>query len=139
MLHVDEIMRERVTNAKFRDIDFHTADGQIYFLDKGVPKLAITREEDNPVLRHLNDAFFKLDTTQYFYVSLGEAKQAIASERTIVVNLLNLDLKCIDYGFGYGTDISHFCIPTTTAGLNHDEKKLVERVFGQGDAYAASI
>ena len=53
LLHVDELMNARRINPitpqgdNLRYESFFTADGQIYFVDRTTPKLAITQEPNN--------------------------------------------------------------------------------------------
>ena len=60
MLHADQLMKERrlnpitSTGEDLRDQWFYTADGAIYFIDNGVPTLALTREAHNPVLQNID-------------------------------------------------------------------------------------
>lgn len=98
MRHVDELMNERRTNPIATDGDkigdhwMYTADGVIYFIDGGIPKVAITREADNLVLRHIDEAFTQLTNGGIYHPNPDEAEAAIKSKDTEVFDLTKLQL-----------------------------------------------
>ena len=142
--HVDELMNERRTNPITPEGDdlriewFYTPDGNIYSLQKGIPTLDITREKDNLVLRHLNDSvnssFDQLIHNHNYKADPGEAKTAMEAPETVRINLTQLRLKRENNEWGYLT------VSTTHYDqLNEEERKLAERVFGQGTDFVANM
>jgi len=134
MQHADQITTERRTDESLRNLRFHTADGPIYFTGKdremnadGTPQLALTREPQNLVLRHIDAAFKQLTTDGNYRPDRKEAQAAINSEDTLVVDLGKLHLKGDDAEWRYleiGTS------PNQYDRLNSEERKLAERYFG---------
>lgn len=104
MLHVDQLMNERRTNPIFEagwdlcEQIFHTADGQVYFLDDfyktiyRTPTLAITREVQNPVLQNINDAFDQLINNCNYCVLQRDFDHVLASPDTVLISLPQLRL-----------------------------------------------
>ncbi len=134
MLHVDQLMHERRSNPELCDKSFYTADGELYFLQGGTPTLAITREKDNLVLRHLDDAFTQLTTTVNYRPNAGEAQQSIGAPETVLIDLTKLRLRGDDAEWRY------LGISTTKYDkLQPEERTLAERVYGQGDEFGLSM
>ncbi len=134
MLHVDQLMHERRTNPELCNQAFYTADGELYFLQGGTPTLAITREKDNLVLRHLDDAFTQLTTANNYRPDVQEAQQSIKAKETVVIDLTKLRLQ------GNEVEWQYLGISTTEYDkLNPEERKLAERMYGQGDEFGASM
>ncbi len=140
MLHVDQLMKERRTNSKLRDQSFYTADGELYFLrgKKKTPTLAITREKDNLVLRHLMGAFTKLTTTDNYRPDVQEAQQSIDAPETVLIDLTKLRLQGDEAKWRY-LGISTTEYHRLFRRLNPEERKLTERVYGQGDEFGLSM
>ena len=134
MLHVDELMHERRSNLALRDQTFYTADGALYFLQGRTPTLAITREKDNLVLRHLDDAFTQLTRTKNYRPDVQEAQQSIGAPETVLIDVTKLHLHGDDAEWRY-LEIS----TTNYNKLRPEERKLVERVYGQGNEFSASM
>ena len=136
MLHVDQLMKERRTNPSLREQGFYTADGELYFLQgkKKTPTLAITREKDNLVLRHLDDAFTQLTTTGNYRPNVQEAQQSIDAPETVLIDVTKLRLR------GDDTERRYLVISTTKYDkLRPEERTLAERVYGQGDEFGLSM
>ena len=136
MLHVDELMKERRSNPELCDQSFYTADGELYFLQgkKKTPTLAITREKDNLVLRHLDDAFTQLTTTGNYRPNVQEVQQSIDAPETVLIDLTKLRLQ------GNDAEWRYLGISTTEYDkLRPEERTLAERVYGQGDEFGASL
>ncbi len=136
--HVDQLMTERQTNFSLRSLGFYTPDGNLYFMDGEIPKLAMTREADNLVLRHLNDevnsSYNQLTETGNFFPDPREAEQAIKASATEVFDLTQLQLKKHDAEFSY------LAISTTQYDeLNPEQRRLAERVYGKGDDFVANM
>ena len=107
VLHADQLMDERRTRPvtperdDLRDQSFYTADGHGYFsTSDGDIEWAITREADNLVLRHLNDAVnSSYDQLVNTVVNTGnyrpdntEAQAAKNADGTVVVKMNQLRL-----------------------------------------------
>ena len=129
MLHVDELMNERRTNADLRNQWFYTADGEVYFLGTaGNPTLAMTREAHNPVLLNIDDAFEQLTKNHNYRPSQADVQQALTAPETELITLLKLRLS------GDDDEWRHLEIGTTPSKynrLNDEERKFAERVFAQ--------
>ena len=137
--HVDQLMNERRTavgteQTQLRNNWFYTPDGGIYFMDGKNPKLAITREPDNLVLRHIDDAFTQLTTTQNYRPDVTEAQAAIHSASTLVVDLTQLKLQ------GNKEEWRYMAVSTTRYNkLTSEQRTFAERVYGQGADFAANM
>ncbi len=103
MLHVDQLINERRTNEELRNQWFYTADGEIYFLDgvSKTPTLAITREAQNPVLQHIDDAFDQLLNNHNYRVLQADFAKALTAPDTVLVALPNLRLQGNDAEWRY--------------------------------------
>ena len=138
MLHVDQLMNERRTNEELRTQWFYTADGEVYLLDgaRKTPTLAMTREAHNPVLLNIYAAFEELTQKQNYRPTQADVQQALAAPDTLLVALPNLRLSKNDAEFSYLT------LGTTPAKynkLNDEERKLAERVYGQGNDFSENM
>ena len=134
MLHSDALQAERIDNVSLRNISFYTADGNIYYMKDGVPHLAMTREKDNPVLLHIDDAFDGLIKTGNYRPSREDVASALASEHTIDIDLTSLHLQGNDAEWRY-LSIS----PQEYNSLNAEKRKIAERVHGSGNAFARAM
>lgn len=121
MLHVDELMTERLTNAELRDKWFYTADGNVYFVKDGVPYWAITREKDNPILQNINEAFTQLVDNHNYVLTPKQLASVLKSKETMVFNLNQLDLK------ERNSEWSFLDIDTS----NFKKSKLLVRIYGK--------
>ena len=138
--HVDELMNERRTHPvtpegnNLRDLWFYTGDGLLYFMERQTPKLAITREPDNLVLRHMDDAFTQLTTTGNYHPDIQEVDTAIKSASTLVVDLTKLKLE------GNGKEWQYMVVSTSDYDtLNDEQRTFAERVYGQGADFIANM
>ena len=105
---------------------FHTADGNLYFMEGDTPRWAITREADNPILQNIDGAFTQLTTKRNYHVKPAELTVALASTSTDVFGMSQLDLK------KYDAEFSYFEISTTQYGeLNSEQSRVAQRVFGK--------
>jgi len=93
VMHADELMNERRTNAALRGLPFYTADGNLYFMRDGKPFWAITREPENLVLRHIDTAFPLLTQNNHYYPDPEEAEEAIAAADTLLIDVSQLRLE----------------------------------------------
>ena len=133
--HVDQLMKERQTDESLRSQWFYTADGELYFLKDKKPMLAITRESDNLVLRHIDDAFTQLTKIGNYLVDKTEAQASIESKNTVLIDLSKLRLS--------DGDSEYKCLVIDTKNyakkLNSEEKRLAKRVYGSGKDLAANM
>ncbi|MSR86422.1 hypothetical protein EXS74_03430 [Candidatus Woesearchaeota archaeon] len=145
ILHSDELQLERLTNNSLRSVPFYTADGVLYRMHDGKAQLGLTRRDQNPVLRHIGDAFTQLvetgnyhpngdstdDDGREIYVNAQEeADAAFTAESTVRIDLIQLCLQGTDNEWRY------LAIPTQNySTLSPEERKLAERVHGSGDAF----
>ncbi|MEK6809820.1 MAG: hypothetical protein AABY40_04040 [Nanoarchaeota archaeon] len=139
MLHVDQLMNERRENNELRGRGFYTADGEVYFLDGAtskIPTLAITREAHNPVLQNIDDAVEQLTQKNNYSVLAQDAEQALAAPETVLIALPSLRLS------GDNAEWRYLAIGTTPSKygkLNEEERKLAERVYGQGADFVKNM
>ena len=132
--HVDELMTERRTDNSLGSLWFYTADGELYFMDNGKPKLAMTREADNLVLRNIGDAFTQLTSNGNYRPNQTEAERAIKASTTEVFDLSELKLKKNDDEF------SSMEVSTVKYDkLNSEQRRLAERVYGKGDDFVLNM
>ncbi|MEK6809675.1 MAG: hypothetical protein AABY40_03300 [Nanoarchaeota archaeon] len=136
MLHVDELMNH-MGDLKLRNHWFHTADGEIYFLgDRKAPTLAMTRENDNPFLRNIDDAFMQLTGKGNYRVTTSDFEEALAAPETVVITLAKLRLHGDEKGWRY---LEIGTIPTRYNRLNSEERMFAERVYGQGTDFVRNM
>src|SRR3989344_8362614 len=137
MLHVDQLMNERRTNADLRNQWFYTADGEVYFLGAaGNPTLAMTREVHNPVLQNIDDAFDQLTRKQNYLPSQEDVQQALAAPETALIALPKLRLSGDEKEWRY---LEIGTTPSKYKKLNDEERKLAERVYGKGDDFVQNM
>ncbi len=150
LLHVDELMNARRKDVQIQKYQFYTPDGQIYYTHNEIPYLAITREANNPLFRHLADGFengvmtssYWDDNNSYYQLVVrhnknyqpdgSEAWNAMRAKDTVTIDLSQLRLQEITPG-GHS---SHFSLNIDTqkyqTQLNSEERKFVERIYGSG-------
>ena len=137
MLHVDQLMNERRTNADLRNQWFYTADGEVYFLGAaGNPTLAMTIEVHNPVLQNIDDAFDQLTRKQNYLPSQEDVQQALAAPETALIALPKLRLSGDEKEWRY---LEIGTTPSKYKKLNDEERKLAERVYGKGDDFVQNM
>ena len=131
ILHVDELMAERRLNLSLRDLWFYTADGMIYFLNQGIPMLAITRQKDNPLFQRsaIKEYCSQLLSIGNYYPTAEETSAAIYSPDTVCIDLTQIKL-CGTKGVPW----DYLTINTASPQkLNEEEMKLARRIYGQDD------
>lgn len=137
MQHVDQLINQRRDNSNLRDLILCTADGGVYSLDSKdkKPTLRITREALNPLLKHIEEIFKQVGSYNYDYtVSKTDFEAIKQSFDTVTIDLTKLNSKDIK------KEWCHINIPTCKPSwynkgydrLNPEERKLAERVYGQG-------
>ncbi len=127
--HVDELVSERREIEGLRQIPFYTADGVLYFMNGERPMVAITREPENLILRHPEDAIIQLYEKEIYCPSPEEAKQVINMRATAVFDLGELGLKT-----KRRDSIMSFLEISTTEydQLTPEQRRLTERIYGKG-------
>lgn len=142
MCHADELMTGRRNNPHWRDQRIYAADGMIYFVEKEIPKLAITRIQNNPFLRNIDDAVEQLASRGNYRPTSREVSLAIHAQDTVIIDLTEVgicpksDLTGTNNAYGYIT------IPTTGyhGHLNYPElKKVVQRLYGRGRDFVRNM
>jgi len=135
VLCVDQLTKERITNSELRSNRFYTADGEVYSMDNGTPTLRITRETVNPVLKNIDTAFDQLVSNGNYLVPSAEFEAVKSAADTVVVDLTKLRLQ------GSKTEWRYLAVDTSKAlgKYNAEEQKLLERVFGAGTDYTATM
>lgn len=141
--HADELMHERVKNQEnqeLRDLSFYTADGVIYFLEgrTRTPTLAITREPNNLVLRHIDDAYDQLRKNGNYRLNSEEVRSAIKAQGTVVIDLTKLALQR-DKNSKMMYDLAIPAHDYNSLSKDKEEKNLVQRVFGQEKDITAAL
>jgi hypothetical protein len=97
--HIDEILKERQRKSGGTAwSDFHTADGHGFYLrEDGGVDWVITRRNENPILRHINDeensSYDQLVTKGYFCPSNEEAKLVRNAKDTVVIDMDKITLR----------------------------------------------
>lgn len=141
VLHVDELMNRRRTEQnpelqrQLQHKGFYTPDGELYFLKGKTPYHAITREPENLVLHHIDDAFEQLVQGDGNYrPPAREVQRVLRAKNTLVTNLTKLHL--VEDNSNY----CHFDVPTEGYDtLNREQRRLAERVYGQGKDFIANM
>ncbi|MEK6969986.1 MAG: hypothetical protein AABW48_06170 [Nanoarchaeota archaeon] len=136
LLHVDELMRERITNLELRNLWFYTPDGAVDSMDGKTPTLRITREAVNPILKNIDGAFGQLVNTGNYNVLPADFEAVKAAVDTVTINLTKLGLQGNNDEWGY------LAVDTSKAitKYNAEAQKLLRRVFGPtDDDYTANM
>ncbi len=93
--HIDELTKDRIFDHGEFDFDFHAADGAVYFVEEGIPKLALTRERANPILRNIGPALREMQVYNWggYVLSPRDFDLVLEDPHTLVVDLNNLLLQ----------------------------------------------
>lgn len=130
--HVDQLMKARLTNPELRALRFYTADGEQYDLTKTQePRWAITRQPNNLVLRHIDEAYKQLISNGKYNLNPQEAETARKAESTLTVKMSDMGLKKEDDEFSF--------LPIKTNGydkLAPLELRVAQRIYGKGKDFA---
>ena len=128
--HVDQLMSLRQQNLELREQQIHAADGLVYFLHQGRPKLAITRGADNPVLQNLKPAVEQLQQGDKYRLKPEAVRPALLSPHTVTIDLLLLEVLG---PFFHSSRYMVVAIPTIgyhETLMTPENKKLAFRVHG---------
>jgi hypothetical protein len=125
---VDKLMKYHPTMDIFRDFDyFYASDGCVYSVDRNVPTLRITREATNPIHKNIEKALRGLIDDNNYDVPQEDFNAVKLALDTVTIDLTKLRLQSID------NEYSFFAISTTEYdNLNTEERRLAERLYGQG-------
>ncbi|MDO8511599.1 MAG: hypothetical protein Q7S55_05550 [Nanoarchaeota archaeon] len=133
MLSASELMKERRTHPneeirkELRGSFFYTSDGILYFVENNTPKIVITTKSHNLVLKHIDEAFVQLTQNGNYIPDAAESEAAIHAQDSLVLDLNQMRLQKFDEESNYLT------VSTVNySKLNPVERRIVERVFGQG-------
>ena len=138
ILHVDELMKEKITNSKLHDPWFNTADGLVYSLqgEDRTPTLAITRGSSNPLFQDskIDKYCQQLLQHQNYRPTSEETQRALQAKDTVLIDLTTLILQKGD------KESSYLAINTREYNtLNPDEKRLAQRVYGNDFAQTMAM
>jgi len=135
MCHINQLMQERARDDRMCDQQIYAADGLIFFLEGNTPKVAITREQTNPVLQNLEEACQKLSSTGIYRLRPKEVTKSLRDHETVILELSQLPICSIlerydtkDPLFGYVKVSTNDYHNYTNPELH----KLLHRVQGQG-------
>ena len=120
--HVDQLTAERRTNTDLRRQCFYTADGNLYTVQRGKILWAITREPQNLVLQHIDEAYKQLVNQENYFPDTNEAKSSLEHSSTIVVELEGLEL------VKENNEYSNFVF--NPKKLNSQQRKAAQRIYG---------
>ncbi len=125
--HVDQITTERRTGFGFGDQLFHTADGELYTVQKKGHLWAITREPQNLVLQNIDEAYRQLTGQGNYFPNAEAAKASLEHKDSVVVDLEGLEL-VKDYDHDQQ---GHFAVdPKKTERLNSEQRRAAQRIYG---------
>ena len=135
--HADDLMAEQTISPETQNEIFYVADGPIYAVKEGLPTLCLARWPDNLLLRHLeasSSSYDRLVQQENYHPYPKEAEYAMQAATTLSVDLTKISLQGIDAQSGLleikiGADND----------FNVEERKLVERCFGQGTAFTRAM
>ncbi len=138
ILHVDQLTTERRTNHELRSQWFHTADGEVYFLqgEKKTPTLAMTRGANNPLFQDstIDTYCEQLRRDGNYHPSAEETQRALKASDTVLIDLTELKLS------GDETEWRHLALdPREWEKLNTEQQKLAQRVYGPAAEFAANM
>ncbi|MBU4352296.1 MAG: hypothetical protein KJ939_04400 [Nanoarchaeota archaeon] len=123
--HVDQLTTERRTNHGLRNQWFHTADGELYTVQKKEHLWVITREPQNLVLENIEEAYRQLTGQGNYFPDANAAQSSLEHEDSVVVNLKGL--KLVKDNDQYG----HFVVdPKAVNKLNTEQRKVAQRIYG---------
>ena len=137
--HSDELTTERRTNPKLRNQWFYTADFPLYTVEKeGKQKeayLSLARGENNLTFDNIGEATNQLIRTgNYRVTNRADVERVTKAESTLRVKLSDLRLQGDDNVFRYfEIDIANY------NKLNPEQRRVAERVYGQGDNFKENM
>lgn len=137
ILCVDQLIDECINNpitengGSLRRLDFFTADGEVYFRERGTPMLAITREATNPVLKNIDAAFDQLDKKGNYKISKADFAAVKNASDTVFVDLSQLRLldsgRSCYYYLGFRSNDGYIFDGKDYVPANPEESKMMIR------------
>ena len=137
--HSDQITNERRTakeplRTELRNQFFYTADSAVYTVKKDEAFLYLGREPTNPVLNNIAEATGQLLATGNYRPKPADIEAVINAPDTLKVKLSGLRLQ------KNNSEWSYFEINTANYdNLNPEQRRVVERVYGQGDDFIQNM
>lgn len=129
--HADQIATERRANPGLRNNWFYTADGALYTVEGDNAVLYLTRGSSNPILKNPQAAASQLLGAGNYIPSQEDTAAAISSPDTLKIVLSELGLQ------KHSDEFSYFEINTGKPDkLNPVQRKMAERVYGQGNDFS---
>ncbi len=138
---VDQLMNARRTDTELRSQCFYTADGNVYCNEGNEQVLYICREMTtdgsrilNPILKNIDDAFTQLTTKQNYQIKPNDFDAVRNDPNTVRVVLNDLSLQ--------SNNKEWRCLAISTTEydtLNLEERRLAERVYGQGTDFVENM
>lgn len=138
ILHSDQLTTERRINPKLRDQWFYTADSSLYVVEREGGRdevfLYLGRGETNPVFNNIEEAVQQLMRTGNYIPPKEDVEAVKSAGTTLRVKLSDLRLQ------GGDSEWRYFEIDTANYhNLNPMERRVVERVYGQGDDFIKNM
>src|SRR3989344_8831996 len=140
MLSAAELMNERRTHPDEETCDelsnygFYTSNGIFYFVDNTTPKIVLTTERHNSILQHIGEAFIQLTQTHNYIPDSAEFQSALHAPDSLVLDLNQMRLRESD------DESSYLIISTVNYNrFNPVERRLVERIYGQGNDFVENM
>ena len=138
ILHSDQLTTERRTNSELRNQWFYTANSAVYTVEKvnGIDEvfLYLGRGETNPIFNNIGEAIKQLITDGNYAPPKEDVEAVKSAKTTLRVKLSDLKLQGNEFEYIF------FGIDTASYGsLNEHQRKVAERVYGQGDDFVANM
>jgi len=131
--HADQLMKARIKNPDLRNDWYYTADFPLYTNEADGAYLYLARGKNNLIFKNLEEATIQLSGTDNYIPPKEDIESVINAESTLRIKLSDLGL--IEFANG----ISQFKIDTSEYKLNSEQKKLAERIYGQGEDFKESM
>lgn len=135
--HAHEIMNEKRTNKDLRDQCIITADHSMYAVEDDEEFLYFSGRENNLIFQNIEEAVKQLKETDNYKPTREGIEQVIESAKagnTLKVKISDLKLVTINNEYGY------FKIDTKNYDkLNPEQRKLAERVYGEGEDFIENM
>ncbi|MFH1072095.1 MAG: hypothetical protein V1743_01565 [Nanoarchaeota archaeon] len=132
--HAAEIMNDRRTHEKLRNMWFWTADFPLYTVKDGKAVLHMATREHNLLFQHLDEAVSQLREKNNYFPPDEDIGSVVGASSTLKLQLSELDLK------EHTAEWSYFEINTREhASLNSCQRSFAERVHGRGQDFVQNM
>lgn len=137
ILHSDQLTTERRTIPELRDKWLYTADSNIYTSEDGEVIWYLGREQTNPFFNDIEGSTQELELKGNYIPPIEDieaVKNAVETGETLKVKLSDLMLQ--------GNDFHHKFFEIETENydnLNPEQRRVAERVYGQGDDFVENM